>query len=186
MKLQSKKYFFKTKDMIAISAYLRQIYLSMYRISWASYPELVAYYQKKVMPDTILEYINHSRGVVVPQTIQPLLSNIIRGKKLRNPSIILKNWMLHKIQGGYYLSVEEVQCLLFLLESFSKLLQASETPPPPYDNLHLRIDAFCSYCLEPKLSSKYFESICVEHFMQTPSLNCLSIEAIVGDKNWYQ
>jgi hypothetical protein len=184
---KSKKYFFKTKELIAINAYLLQIYLSMHRIGRASYPEFVDYYQNNVMPDKVLEYVNRYRNVTIPQAIQPLLDNVIQvyGEGFRCLSVVFKNWVVRKAQGGCYLSGEEVQCILFFLNAFSKLLQNKEAPVPPCDYLHSRIANFCSYCLEPKLY-KWSKVDCVEHFMQTPSLNCLSIAVIVGDENWYK
>jgi hypothetical protein len=119
----------------------------MDRIGRASYLELAAYYRKNVMPDKILEWVNRSKNIAIPQTIQPLLAETIRvrGETLkplvtlsinskgrhsfrfhregvRSSFLIFKNWILRKVQGGYYLSIEEVQCILFFLDAFSKLL----------------------------------------------------------------
>jgi hypothetical protein len=211
VQVKSEKYFFKVKEIIVVTAYLRQMHLSMDRINRASYLELADYYQQNVMPNQVLEYVNRSKSVAIPKTIQPLLDNTIRvrGEALMSLATITtnqtgrykirvhlegvkslfwasKNWILRTVQGGYYLSEEEMQCILFFLDAFSKVLQNAHAPTPPHDLLHSKIERFSDACLEPKLGNKWSKVMQVEHFMQTPWLKCLSIATIVGDENWYK
>lgn len=158
---------------LGLYAYLRQVELSLDRVLFDSWGKLILYFEDKIKPQEVINYLE--------KITENKVKIIIFSKKIVFHNNIFDSLFFF---GKYcYLSESDIFNIRSLLKTFSILIQ--DMTPPDKDKLielRMQLNSLC-HELEGKLPKKNIQKAqYVEHFNQNKCLHCISLEEIVGEE----
>lgn len=151
-----KRKILEKNKIIGLYAYLRQVELSLDRALLDSWEKLVLYFEDKVPPNKIIEYLKSIK---------------------KNRSVLIK------YKKHYYLHEPEIPEICSLLKIFSIYLEDRRNPNQ-VDIINLRsgLNSFTSK-IHSRIPKKYiFKANKIEHFNQNEYLSFYTLEQVLGKK----
>jgi hypothetical protein len=145
------------KQTLFLYAFLRQADRSLDKSRWTSVTELKAYYQNRIKPEQIINYLQTHFNIVKKGVS---LTDINSSQR----TIIDKVKMLFQQN---YLAADELSCLYNLLLSLDQHLKSDSSYTTETEILRIDIAKFYSKILAPKISNGNLKKLkFTEHYEQ--------------------
>ncbi|OUJ67708.1 hypothetical protein BXP70_28660 [Hymenobacter crusticola] len=167
---------FAHPTLVALSAYLRHLDLSLDRSRWGAWQDYVAYAQTQVEPAVIAHFL---------QAKYPAVAQVPATERLPD-HLSSKQRLFHLVgtitQRNNSLTCVEVAYLWRALETYRVYLEkAPSTYSIALEKLRLQLAHFCYRILEPKLSPRERRhTMRIEHYLSAHHLETLPLHPFVA------